>query len=110
MHIDLGDIWKQEREIDRRPETRDLLVSYKKKRKNEINIAMDMSDTIGKNSRLACRVEPLDQYEGEKWMPTTEMGHAECIDKVHHCLSSNEWDNAKFYCINRLNLTKILIM
>lgn len=69
-----------------------------------------MSDTIGKNSRLACRVEPLDQYEGEKWMPTTEMGHAECIDKVHHYLSSNEWDNAKFYCMNRLNLTKILIM
>ena len=38
----------------------------KEKHTNEVIIFVDLSGTIGQNSRLASRMEPLDQYEGKR--------------------------------------------
>ena len=62
-------LWKQERETDNRKSFRStpktLNWGQKKERhKNEVIISVDLSGTIGQDSRLASRMEPLDQYEG----------------------------------------------
>lgn len=96
MHIDLGDIWKQEREIERRPETRDLLVSYKKEKKMKLIL---LWICLTQSAKILVWPAEWSHWINMKVrnvkMLTIEVGRAECIVKVHHCLLSNEQDNMK---------------
>ena len=66
-----GDIFVETRKRNRQPEIilfnpKTLNWGQKKERhKNEVIISVDLSGTIGQDSRLASRMEPLDQHEGK---------------------------------------------